>query len=58
MSRARATTPAFGWVQSTATRESGPRSHQYVAYAACWEAIPDDGLPRYDEARPGYAAGR
>ena len=35
-----------------------PRSHQYVAYAACWEAIPDDGLPRYDEARPGYAAGR
>ena len=23
-----------------------PRSHQYVAYAACWEAIPDDGLPR------------
>ena len=34
-----------------------PRSHQYVAYAACWEAIPDDGLPRYDEARPGYDAG-
>ncbi len=35
-----------------------PRSHQYVAYAACWESIPDDGLPRYEEARPGYAAGR
>ena len=25
---------------------------QYVAYAAPWEAIPDDGVPRYDEARP------
>ena len=29
-----------------------PRYHQYVAYAAAWEAIPDDGLPRYPEARP------
>jgi hypothetical protein len=35
-----------------------PQSHQYVAYAACWEEIPDDGLPRFDEARPGYAEGR
>jgi hypothetical protein len=25
---------------------------QYVAYAAPWEPIPDDGVPRYDEARP------
>jgi hypothetical protein len=29
-----------------------PGSRQYVAYAASWEPIPDDGLPRYDEARP------
>lgn len=35
-----------------------PESRQFVAYAACWEAIPDDGLPRYDETRPDYAAGR
>ena len=28
-----------------------PSFHQYVAYAAAWEPIPDDGLPRYDEAR-------
>jgi hypothetical protein len=35
-----------------------PQSHQYVAYAACWEPIPDDGLPRYPETRPGYADGR
>jgi len=25
---------------------------QYVAYAAPWEPIPDDGVPRYPEARP------
>jgi hypothetical protein len=29
-----------------------PAWHQYVAYAASWEEIPDDGLPRYPEARP------
>jgi hypothetical protein len=29
-----------------------PTFRQYVAYAAPWEPIPDDGLPRYDEARP------
>jgi hypothetical protein len=28
-----------------------PRSRQYVAYAAVWEPLPDDGLPRYPEAR-------
>lgn len=28
-----------------------PEYHQYVAYAAPWEPIPDDGLPRYPEAR-------
>ena len=24
----------------------------FTAYAAPWEAIPDDGLPRYAEGRP------
>lgn len=29
-----------------------PQWRQFVAYAAPWEAIPDDGLPTYDEQRP------
>ena len=29
-----------------------PQHRQYVAYAAPWEPIPDDGLPRYDERPP------
>jgi hypothetical protein len=29
-----------------------PAARQYVAYAAGWEPIPDDGLPRFDEALP------
>jgi hypothetical protein len=29
-----------------------PSYRQYVAYAAAWEEIPDDGLPRFPEARP------
>jgi hypothetical protein len=29
-----------------------PKHHQFVAYAASWEPIPDDGLPRYDEGAP------
>ncbi len=29
-----------------------PAYRQYVEYAAVWERIPDDGLPRYPEARP------
>ena len=28
-----------------------PQWHQYVAYAAGWEEIPDDGLPRFPEGR-------
>ena len=28
-----------------------PAWHQFVAYAAPWEPIPDDGLPRYPEQR-------
>jgi hypothetical protein len=27
-----------------------PSVRQFVAYAACWEAIPDDGLPRHPES--------
>jgi hypothetical protein len=29
-----------------------PSYRQYVAYAAPWESIPDDGLPLHPEARP------
>lgn len=29
-----------------------PSYRQFVAYAAPWEPIPDDGLPRYEESRP------
>ncbi len=29
-----------------------PAYRQFVAYASPWEPIPDDGLPRYDEAAP------
>jgi hypothetical protein len=27
-----------------------PSARQFVAYAASWEPLPDDGLPRYDES--------
>jgi hypothetical protein len=30
-----------------------PQWRQFVAYAAPWEAIPEDGLPRHDERRVG-----
>jgi hypothetical protein len=29
-----------------------PSAHQFAAYAAPWQPIPDDGLPRYDERMP------
>jgi hypothetical protein len=29
-----------------------PGHRQYVAYAAAWEPIPDDGLPRHEERPP------
>ncbi len=29
-----------------------PSARQFVTYAASWEPIPDDGLPRYPERRP------
>jgi hypothetical protein len=30
-----------------------PGYHQRVESAAVWEALPDDGLPRYDGPSPG-----
>jgi hypothetical protein len=35
-----------------------PQTRAFVAYAAPWEEIPDDGLPRFEEGRPGYDEGR
>lgn len=32
-----------------------PQYRQFVAYAAVWEPLPDDGLPRYPEGRPPTA---
>ena len=32
-----------------------PSYHQFVAYAAPWQPLPDDGLPRYPERRPPTA---
>jgi hypothetical protein len=32
-----------------------PSLRQFVAYAASWDPIPDDGLPRFDERRPPSA---
>ena len=29
-----------------------PSYRQFVAFAAPWEPLPDDGLPRYPEGRP------
>lgn len=29
-----------------------PAAHQFTAYAASWEPIPDDGLPRFEERIP------
>jgi hypothetical protein len=29
-----------------------PSYHQFVAYAAPWQPLPDDGLPRYPERMP------
>jgi hypothetical protein len=30
-----------------------PQKHQFVDYAAVWEPLPDDGLPRYPESSRG-----
>ena len=29
-----------------------PQWHQFTAYAVPWQELPDDGLPRYPEAKP------
>jgi hypothetical protein len=29
-----------------------PKHRQFVAYAAGWEPVPDDGIPHYDERAP------
>ena len=29
-----------------------PLWHQFTAYAASWQELPDDGLPRYPETKP------
>ena len=39
-------------IRMGASTRSGIRpGRQFVAYAAPWEAIPDDGLPRHPESR-------
>jgi hypothetical protein len=49
-------TGGYGIRLGTLDRDPGirPAYRQFVAYAASWEPIPDDGLPRYDEARPPH----
>jgi hypothetical protein len=44
---------AVGVRMGTFDRDPGirPGYHQFVAYSASWEPIPDDGLPRYPERR-------
>ena len=32
-----------------------PGAHQFIAYAAVWEPLPDDGLPRYPESQAAGA---
>jgi hypothetical protein len=44
----------LGVRMGTFDRDPGvrPSHRQFVAYAAAWEPIPDDGLTRYPEGRP------
>jgi len=53
-SRTQGDRPVIGVRMGTFDADPGvrPSYRQYVAYAAPWEPIPDDGLPRFDEARP------
>jgi hypothetical protein len=53
-SRTKGDPPVIGVRMGTVDADPGvrPSYRQYVAYAAPWEPIPDDGLPRFDEARP------
>jgi hypothetical protein len=43
----------FGIRMGTFDSDPGvrPGHHQFVAYAASWEPLPDDGLPRFPESR-------
>ena len=52
-SRAPGDPPAIGVRLGGVDGDPGiaPQWHQYVAYAASWEEIPDDGLPRYPEQK-------
>ena len=53
-SRSAGDPPLIGVRFGALDRDPGirPQWRQYVAYAATWEPIPDDGLPRYDERPP------
>jgi hypothetical protein len=53
-SRVEGDPPTFGVRLGAVDGDPGirPQWHQYVAYAASWEELPDDGLPRYDERPP------
>ena len=33
--------------------EVRPAAHQFTAYSAPWEELPEDGLPRFEERIPG-----
>jgi hypothetical protein len=35
-----------------------PSVRQFVAYAAVWEPLPDDGLPRFPESRHASSPSR
>lgn len=50
-SRSRAEPPVFSVRLGSVDGDPGirPEYRQFVAYAAAWEAIPDDGLPRHAE---------
>jgi len=50
-SRSREIPPVFSVRLGSVDGDPGirPSFRQFVAYAASWEPIPDDGLPRYDE---------
>jgi hypothetical protein len=52
-SRAPGDVPAIGVRLGALDTDPGirPSAHQFVAYAAPWEPIPDDGLPRFRESR-------
>jgi hypothetical protein len=52
-SKSRDTPPVFSVRLGSVDGDPGirPSYRQFVAFAASWEQIPDDGLPRYDERR-------